>query len=143
MPISFRGTVSLATIRIEKDGLKMYIPRSHAKHTALNGALIFILLPYRNILTTALISELERIVNEPCATWDESKMAFCILMGATLAIECHDEDNQEAQALADFFTATRGATTLEKWEAFQTCASEDTLALWWEAYQATRHVKSE
>lgn len=112
------------------------MPKNSVVHTALNGAITFILMPFRTLATTILMGDVERFVAE--GELIAHHHAFILLMGATIGIECHDEKSPEANILADFFTETQGKPTAEKWQLFCNLLSENALNVWWEAYIATR-----
>lgn len=114
----------------------MVTPNNTKAYTALNGALVFVMLTYRNLLTNALVSDLEKIKSYD--EWHYTMHAFCILVGATAGIECLDTENPEASAIVEFWEESQDKPTLERWDLFQKLLSEDALNAWWEAYQNTR-----
>lgn len=106
------------------------------EHVAFNGALVFTMLPFRNVTTNILVSDMESIL--PREEWNSEHNAFCLMVGATLDVKCVDEHNQDALIVADYWEATRSATTAEKWELFRQYISQEANFKWWEAYQATK-----
>lgn len=106
------------------------------EYTALDGALVFTMLPFRNVNTNILIADMESIL--PRDEWTSDHNSFCLAVGATLDVKCVDEANEDALAVAQYWEETKNATTSEKWELYRLYISQPADLAWWEAYQATK-----
>jgi|GEM_PF-2060782 len=105
-----------------------------------DGAIQFTMLPFRNMLTNILISDTEILTGKPSTEWKDNELLVCLMLGVTLNVVCLDDENPEAQSVADFWDTSDGKTTAEKWQLFQVMVSPDVIIQWWTAYKETRRV---
>lgn len=110
--------------------------KSAKTHIGMDGALQFTMLPFANMLTALITSDLEKII--PRENWGYEERAFGIIEGVTLDIACLDETNVEAQSLADYWNGTRNLPTEKKLQYFRQLVSRACLLEWWDAYDKTR-----
>lgn len=116
--------------------------KSARTHISADGAIQFTMLPFRNMLTNILISDMETLTGQKSDSgkWKNNELLVCLVLGATVNIECLDDGNPEAQAVADFWQASANKKTAEKWQLFQAMVSDNVVIEWWTAYTATRRV---
>lgn len=110
--------------------------KSAKTHIGMDGAVRFTMLPFTPLLHTLIVGDLAKLIPDD---WVNQENAFCFLMSETLNIECLDETNVEAQALADFWQGVQNQSTAIKWQYFATMLSNLALNEWWDARRETRH----